>query len=37
MAEFQATKRSSSSQTIMPEAVHTESEFRPDVEFAGRG
>lgn len=37
MAEFQATKRSSSSQAIMPEAICTKSEFRPDVEFAGGG
>ncbi len=37
MAEFQATKRSSSSQAIMPETVRTRAEFRRDVEFAGGG
>ena len=37
MAEFQATKRPSSNQAIMPKAVRTRSEFRPDVEFAGGG
>lgn len=37
MAEFRTTKASSSSKKVMPDAVSTRSEFKPDVEFAGGG